>query len=110
MAESEEGEEGEEGKSARAVVSERVSEHVSEHVSESGGINAIVHNIQQWHNSVLANDLPIDLRDFLVNSLAAIVKTSMFFETCGPSLPPCFCQLESFSDDDPDPVHIHLYH
>jgi hypothetical protein len=66
-------------------------------------VDTVVANIQRWHGLIFSTDLPVDWKDFLVNSMAALAKTSMWFGDGS------WRQFESFSDDDPDPVHIHLY-
>ena len=66
-------------------------------------VEVIVTNIQNWHNLIFSTGLPIDWKDYLINSMAALAKTSMWFADGS------WRQFESFSDDDPDPVHIHLY-
>ena len=65
---------------------------------------SLVRGVQEWHDTCLsASDMPLDWRDFLVNSMATLAKTGMWFADGS------WRQFESFSDDDPDPVHIHLY-
>jgi hypothetical protein len=86
---------------------------------------SLVRGIQEWHDTCHVDDnvsaitvgngggtarnasragfLPLDFRDFMVNSMSQLIKTSMWFADGS------WRQLESFSDDDPDPVHIHLY-
>jgi len=66
-------------------------------------VDTVIANIQRWHGLIFSTDLPVDWKDFLVNSMAALAKTSMWFSDGS------WRQFESFSDDDPDPVHIHLY-
>lgn len=66
-------------------------------------IDAVVEGVRRWHALTLGADLARDWADFLCNSLAALAKTGMWFGDGS------WRQLESFSDDDPDPVHIHLY-
>ena len=64
---------------------------------------SLVADIQAWHDSCFDSELPVEWQDFLVNSLSQLIKSSMWFRSGS------WRQLESFSDDDPDPVHIHLY-
>lgn len=66
-------------------------------------IDDVVLGIRRWHELTLSTDLSVDWRDFLVNSVAALSKTAMWFANGD------WRQFESFSADDPDPVHIHLY-
>ena len=60
-------------------------------------------SIVAWNQACLGNDLNPLLRDFLLNSVSSIAKTGVW------SARGQWRQFESFSADDIDPVHIHLY-
>jgi uncharacterized protein (DUF608 family) len=60
-------------------------------------------SVVEWNHACLTNDLSVRMRDFLVNSVSTIAKTGIW------SGARVWRQFESFSADDIDPVHIHLY-
>ena len=64
---------------------------------------SIIGSIAAWNAACTGNDLSALLRDFLVNSVSTIAKTGVWAASNK------WRQFESFSADDIDPVHIHLY-
>jgi len=62
-----------------------------------------VKSILQFHALCFNNSLPAWLQEGMVNSLATIAKTGIWFRDYG------WCQWESFSCPAIDPIHIHFY-
>eukprot|EP00729_Bicosta_minor_P000391 gene391-5008_t len=69
----------------------------------AANLPSIVSSIAEWNAAITNNDLSKQLRDFLVNSISTIAKTGIWVASGE------WRQFESFSADDIDPVHIHLY-
>jgi non-lysosomal glucosylceramidase len=63
----------------------------------------IIEDIEKWHQLCFNNSLPQWLQEAMVNSVATMAKTGMWFKDGR------WRQWESFSCPAVDPVHIHFY-
>ena len=68
-----------------------------------GKLPYIINDIGKWHQLCFNNKLPQWLQEAMVNSVATMAKTGMWFKDGR------WRQWESFSCPAVDPVHIHFY-